>query len=185
MTTPGWPTSAYSLTVAAAGIVISATTEAGILAGTSTLLQASSRISGAAAAATVVTVSVPAMDIVDRPFRSWRGIQLDLHGTPYHSIAMLKTFVVLARFYKINCITFNIGPSLWLSPAMKSTALMNESWKSGKNQAKGCYGGDCMFYSAADITELVGYAAQRGVRFVPSTGLMPGVSAFIYNATII
>ena len=75
--------------------------------------------------------------------------------------------------------------AITVAKLMKSTALMNESWKSGKNQAKGCYGGDCMFYSAADITELVGYAAQRGVRFVPSTGLMPGVSAFIYNATII
>ena len=57
------------------------------------------------------------------------GIQLDLHGTPYHGLPLLQRFIKLARYYKLNVLTFNIGPSLWLSPAMKSTAMMNQSWK--------------------------------------------------------
>ena len=39
--------------------------------------------------------------------------QLDLHGTPYHSVDLLKTYIRLARYYKLNVLTFNLGPSLW------------------------------------------------------------------------
>ena len=39
--------------------------------------------------------------------------QLDLHGTPYHSVGLLKTYIRLARYYKLNVLTFNLGPSLW------------------------------------------------------------------------
>jgi hypothetical protein len=181
VTTPGWPSTSYTLGADARSriIEINATTEDGVLAGTSTLLQASNNKGLDGGDGAVASVTVPAIHIVDRPFRSWRGIQLDLHGTPYHSIPMLKKFVVLARYYKVNIITFNIGPSLWLSPAMESSSLMNASWKAGKNSAKGCYQSRCMFYSAADITELVTFAAKRGVRFVPSTGCMPGVSEMV------
>eukprot|EP01052_Picozoa_sp_SAG31_P037722 SAG31_NODE_4914_length_2868_cov_1.328040_3_plen_271_part_00 len=118
------------------------------------------------------------MQIEDRPFRDWRGIQLDLHGTPYHDIPMLKRFIDVARFYKINTLTFNIGPSLWLSPVMESTSLMNASWKATGGTAKGCYD-HCTFYSADQLSELIDYSSTRGVRLVPSTGMMPGVSEMV------
>ena len=147
VTTPGWPSSAYQLTAhAASGIVITAGTETGVLTGTTTLLQAASSTYGA--------VSVPAMTVLDTPFREWRGLQLDLHGTPYHTIGLLKTYIKLARFYKLNILTFNLGPSLWISPAMASTALMNASWKA-KAPLDACYDGFCDFYSEADIAELI------------------------------
>jgi hypothetical protein len=108
----GWPSSAYVLSVSATtGIVITAGTESGLLVGTTTLLQASVGGGGG-------TVQVPTMEVHDRPFREWRGIQLDLHGTPYHSLDLFKTFIRMARWYKLNTLTFNIGPNQWLSPAM-------------------------------------------------------------------
>ena len=168
---PGWPDTTYTLTSSDSGIVVTAATEAGVLAGTSTLLQATRRISPGAAV-------VPTMEIYDRPFRGWRGLQLDLHGTPYHSIPMLKKYVDLARFYKINTLTFNLGPSLWLSPVMESTLLMNSTWKATGGSATGCYS-HCNFYSASDMRDLVHYGAKKGVRLVPSTGLMPGVSEMV------
>jgi hypothetical protein len=108
-----------------------------------------------------------------------RGIQLDLHGTPYHSIDYLKTYVRLARFYKLNIVTFNIGPSIWLSPIMNSTGSMNTSWLEGKNSGLGCYNGACVFYTHDQISDLVQYGAARGVRFVPCISLMPGKSEIV------
>eukprot|EP01043_Picozoa_sp_COSAG02_P061767 COSAG02_NODE_8365_length_2597_cov_1.100480_2_plen_467_part_00 len=168
---PGWPDTTYTLTSGADGIVVSAATEAGVLAGTSTLLQA-------AHSGSPGSVTVPVMDIYDQPFRDWRGLQLDLHGTPYHSIPMLKKYIDMARFYKVNTLTFNIGPSLWLSPVMTSTQLMNATWKATGGSATGCFG-HCDFYAAADMRELIRYGSMKGVRLVPSTGLMPGVSEMV------
>ena len=61
---------------------------------------------------------------------------------------------------------------------MQSTALMNASWKA-KAPISACYESFCDFYSEADITDLISYATARGVRLVPSTGLMPGVSEMV------
>ena len=85
--TPGWPDTSYTLTSTDNRIVVTASTEAGALAGTTTLLQAVRRGSPGSA-------TLPAMEIFDRPFRDWRGLQLDLHGTPYHSIPLLKQYVI-------------------------------------------------------------------------------------------
>ena len=52
---------------------------------------------------------------------------------------------------------------------MKSTQLMNATWRAGKNNATGCYG-HCTFYSAAEMRELISYGSMKGVRLVPSTG---------------
>ena len=73
VTTPGFPSSAYSLAAhAATGIVITAGTEQGVLSGTATLLQATVTTSSGG-------VTVPAMSIHDRPFREWRGLQVHQH----------------------------------------------------------------------------------------------------------
>ena len=115
----------------------------------------------------------------DEAFREWRGIQLDLHGTPYHSIDLLKRFIRLARFYKLNVLTFNLGPDIWLSPVMKSTTLMNESWRQGDNPLHTVCYDKCVLYTEAEMTELVAYGAARGVRLIPSTGVMPGLSEMV------
>jgi hypothetical protein len=138
VTAPGFPSSAYTLTAhAASGVVITAGTTQGVLSGTATLLQsihtASSSSSngggssGSRGSSSGAVVSVPTMSVDDRPFREWRGLQLDLHGTPYHSIALLKQYIQLARYYKLNVLTFNLGPSLWLSPAMPSTEKVRKT----------------------------------------------------------
>ena len=189
VTTPGWPSSAYNLSTNASGTAITAWTETGILAGTTTFLQASAHSAAPAATAASANladaapdpaqVMVPAMDVQDVPFREWRGLQLDLHGTGYHSIPLLKTFIRMARWYKLNTLTFNLGPSVWLSPVMKSTTLMNQTWKE-KAGSTACYGGRCDFYSAEDMADLIEYGRAHGVRLVPSTGLMPGVSEMVH-----
>ena len=116
------PSSAYTMSVRSSGITIAAGTVAGILAGTTTLLQACSSApssssppspSSPSSAAAAAAVTIPAMDVVDVPFRDWRGVQLDLHGTPYHDLDLLKTHIDMARWYKLNTLTFNLGPSIW------------------------------------------------------------------------
>eukprot|EP01044_Picomonas_judraskeda_P017862 COSAG03_NODE_3434_length_2018_cov_2.309536_2_plen_312_part_01 len=80
----GFPSSAYTLSVSAAGtITIEAETTAGLLAGTTTLLQATGppRASSGSISSSGGAIAVP--PIVDEPFREWRGLQLDLHGNPY------------------------------------------------------------------------------------------------------
>ena len=78
-TPPGWPSSAYNLSVdGTTGCVIRAGTTAGILAGTTTLLQA-------AAPQLPVhhdrAVTLPAMQVQDVPFREWRGDSTSDFGT--------------------------------------------------------------------------------------------------------
>ena len=180
----GWPSSAYNLSVSSTGVVVTATTETGILAGTVTLLQASSARRGmrpespdhyrAPVMAPVTRLTIPFMEVKDAPFREWRGLQLDLHGTDYHSIDLLKKYIRLARWYKLNVFTFNMGMSLWLSPVMKSSSLMNSTWRAGDNSIRDGRGRSpcfekCVFYSPEEWDDLIAYGVARGVRLVPST----------------
>lgn len=171
----GFPSCAYNLSVSATGMItVVAETTAGLLAGTTTLLQAT----GAPRASSSDLITLPLMDVVDQPFREWRGLQLDVHGNPYHSIDSFKSTIRLARYYKLNVLTFNIGPSAWISPLMKSTSLTNASWRSGNNTLTPCYRGvgHCVMYSPDEIADLVAYGSAHGVRLVPMTTLMPGDS---------
>lgn len=117
------------------------------------------------------------MVVMDQPFREWRGLQLDIHGNPYHSIESLKATIRLARYYKHNVLTLNTGPAAWLSPIMNSTTLMNSSWRSGDWTGyfgvNPCYLSNCVMYSATEISELIKYGAARGVRMIPFTSAIP------------
>lgn len=169
VTPPGWPSSAYNISVdSTTGCVIRASTTAGILAGTTTLLQAASpQLSDEHPDH---AVALPAMQVEDVPFREWRGLQLDLHGTPYHSIDLLKQHVRLARWYKLNVLVLHTGTSLWISSVMNSTSTMNATWRAGENGLEHICYDLCDFYTKEEIDELVQYASARGVFMVPHTG---------------
>eukprot|EP01043_Picozoa_sp_COSAG02_P008022 COSAG02_NODE_249_length_27097_cov_30.179155_11_plen_465_part_00 len=175
VTPPGWPSSAYNLSINSnTGCVIHANTTAGILAGTTTLLQAGGSQASALQrdmySGSDTTVKFPAMQVEDVPFREWRGLQIDLHGTPYHSIDLLKQHVRLARWFKLNVLVLHTGTSLWISSVMNSTSMMNATWRAGGNGLKNVCYDLCDFYTKEEIDDLVAYASARGVFMIPHTG---------------
>src|SRR5699024_6347040 len=169
----------YKLIVRPSAIDIEASDEAGLFYGIQSILQTLPVIR------TNEVLKIPAMEVVDQPRLSWRGMMLDVSRHFYSTEAIKEIIDLLAR-YKINRfhwhLTDNEGwrleikkyPRLtsvgaWRKEMPGSIFYRADSTLSGKPYR---YGG---YYTQEQAREIVAYAEKRNITVVPEID-MPGHS---------
>jgi hexosaminidase len=137
----------YELRVDRRGVTMRANTEHGLFYALRTLEQLSSR-SASGFASQAVTV-------VDRPEYRWRGIHLDV-ARHFFSVPVVERYIDLAARYKLNTFHWHLtDDQAWRLRSRRYPAL----------------GAGSESYSAADVREIVAYAARRYVTVVPEIDL--------------
>ena len=142
----------YSLDVTPAGAVLRAPTVVGVLRGLETLLQLVAVDSGG--------FHFPAVHIEDAPRFPWRGLLVDAcrHFEP---IEVIKRTLDGMAAVKLNVLHWHLS---------EDQGFRVESLRYPRLHGDGS---DGLFYTQAEIREVVAYARDRGIRIVPEFD-MPG-----------
>ena len=185
----------YELKVNQEGILIRASSAAGLMNGIQTLRQMLPP-SFEEKLKAVSEWNVPAVKITDEPRFSWRGMHLDV-SRHFFSVDFLKTFIDRLALYKINKLHLHLTDDQgWRIEIKKYPALTDRgAWRKLNNQDSAClrlaqknpdfnlpqdffretgdgkvYGG---FYSQEEIKDIVEYASRRAITIIPEID-MPG-----------
>jgi hexosaminidase len=161
----------YDLTVSKNGIIIQATTEAGVFYGIQSLFQLFPIDKKSQA------IKIPCMQIHDGPRFHWRGMHLDVsrHFLPKEFI---KTFIDILAMHKMNIFHWHLTDDQgWRIEIKKYPRLTDigawrvdrefQEWNARSPQHEGepaTYGG---FYTQDDIRDIVAYARKRFITIVP------------------
>jgi hexosaminidase len=159
----------YTLDIAADTIRIVARTPAGVFFGVATLRQLLpwGIESEHSALRLAPTVSVPAGRIADTPRFAWRGSMLDV-ARHFFTVDEVKQHIDLMALYKLNRLHLHLADDQGWRIAIASWPKLTKV--SGSAEVGGASGG---FYTKADYTEIVRYAAARHITVVPEID-MPG-----------
>lgn len=175
---------AYRLSVTGRGILLSGA-RAGLLHGIQTLLQLlppeiyrRSRVDPECEEA---RWRAPVVTIEDAPRYAWRGLMIDVarHFVPKHDLLRL---IDLAAAHRLNRLHLHLSDDQGWRVEIAAYPRLTEvgAWRRGSQVGKGDrlrhdprrHGG---FYTQAELREVVGYAAERGIDVVPEIDL-PGHS---------
>ncbi|PWC06644.1 beta-N-acetylhexosaminidase [Mycetocola zhujimingii] len=172
----------HRVDVATDGLSITAADAAGFLHGTTTVLQLMGDGIWRSVSATARTVTVPACRIEDEPAFAWRGIMLDVarHFLPVREVLRI---VDLMAMHKLNRLHFHLTDDqgwrieIRAFPRLTEVGAWRDRTQVGADDATAPeierpHGG---YYTQADISEIVAYAANRGIVVVPEIDL-PGHS---------
>ena len=125
--------------------------------GTVTLLQSISTESD--------RITLPKMTIQDEPEKDYRGLMIDV-ARRYNSIDELKQCVVMSRLYKIRYLHIHLTDDhAWTFPSKAFPKLGSSN--------RGFRGPVPKVYKLDDLKDLVRFADERGVTFIPELD-MPG-----------
>jgi hexosaminidase len=144
----------YSLDVTGSGAKLSAPNLLGVLHGLQTFLQLVQN--------TASGFAVPAVSIQDEPRFPWRGLMIDVsrHFIP---LEILKRNLDGMAAVKLNVLHWHLSDN---------QGFRVESKKFPKLEGMGS---DGLYYTQAEVRDLIAYAADRGIRVVPEFD-MPGHS---------
>lgn len=152
---------AYKLSVTPKKIVITANTAHGVYNGIQTLLQLLEDGS-----------LVTTCEIHDWPAFSWRGYMIDV-GRNYMSMDLLKQQIDMMGRYKLNVFHFHATEDIAWRLASKKYPQLTAPEYMLRNKG--------MFYTEAELKELIAYCKKRYIEFVPEID-MPGHSAAFKRA---
>ncbi len=152
---------AYHLKVDAEKITITASARAGLFYGIQTLKQLAKN-----------RVFIQAVDIKDSPAFGWRGYMVDV-GRNYQSMALLKQQIDVMAAYKLNVFHMHLTEDIAWRLASKRYPELTKPEHMQRNKG--------MYYSTAEIKELIQYCQDRHILFVPEID-MPGHSAAFKRA---
>jgi hexosaminidase len=144
----------YLLEVSGAGAQLTAPNPLGVMHGLQTFLQL--------VEVTPEGYAAPAIHIEDTPRFPWRGLSLDV-SRHFISMPVLKRNVDALAAVKMNVLHLHLSDD---------QGFRLESREFPKLQD---LGSDGMYYSQAEMRELIAYARDRGIRIVPEFD-MPGHS---------
>ena len=144
----------YSLEISPAGAKLDAVTPLGIMRGLQTFLQLVQTTSDGFA--------VTAVAIQDKPRFPWRGLMIDVsrHFIP---LDVLKRNLDGMAAVKMNVFHWHLSDNQGFRVESKKFPKLQEM------------GSDGLFYTQAEVRELIAYARDRGIRIVPEFD-MPGHS---------
>ena len=146
----------YSLVIDAGQVAVHAAEPVGVARALTTLIQL--------AATSPEEVRVPAARILDAPRYAWRGLSLDVART-FFTVGEIRRVIDLLELYKLNVLHLHLtDDQAWRLPM-------------GRPAGKGEPG--AAWYRHEDLTELVGYAADRFVTIVPEVDTPGHTSALI------
>jgi hexosaminidase len=176
----------YQLTVGKTGVIITASSGAGLFYGSQTLMQL-------LPAKTQGTVSVPFVTINDEPAFKWRGNMLDV-ARHYFPVSFIKKYIDNLAAYKINTFHWHLTddqgwrieikkyPKLTQISAFRKETLVGAQQRLKKPEDYRYdatpYGG---FYTQQQIKEVIEYAQKRYITIVPEIE-MPGHSVSVLAA---
>ncbi|MBX2934465.1 MAG: family 20 glycosylhydrolase [Ferruginibacter sp.] len=158
---PQYKDEAYRLAVSEFNIQIKANTAHGIFNGIQTLKQLMRDGSG-----------VDACEITDWPAFSWRGYMIDV-GRNYMSLPLLKQQIDAMAAAKLNIFHFHATEDIAWRIAIKQYPQLTAPEHMLRNKG--------MYYTEAEIKELIAYCKERHITFVPEID-MPGHSAAFKRA---
>ncbi len=151
----------YSLGVSNGGIRISADMPLGALRGIETFLQLVQQNQNLSPeAATSPGFSVPVVSIRDEPRFEWRGLSLDVsrHFIPADEV---KRTIDGMSAVKLNVLHWHLSDDQGFRMESRKYPRLQE------------YGSDGLYYTQAEVRDVIAYARERGVRIVPEFD-MPG-----------
>jgi hexosaminidase len=151
----------YHLQVNKAEIIIRANTRTGIFYGIQTLKQL---VNGRS--------FINAITVNDTPAFAWRGYMVDV-GRNYQSMAMLKQQIDKMAAYKLNVFHMHLTEDIAWRLASKKYPELTRAEHMQRNKG--------MYYTEAEMKELIRYCQDRHILFVPEID-MPGHSAAFKRA---
>jgi len=168
-TTPAARDEGYTLDITADTIRIVGRTPAGVFFGIATLRQLLPwGIEAEQSALRLApTVAVPAGRITDSPRFSWRGSMLDV-ARHFFTVDEVKQHIDLMALYKLNRLHLHLADDQGWRIAIASWPKLTQV--GGSTEVGGASGG---FYTKADYSDIVRYAAARHITVVPEID-MPG-----------
>lgn len=150
----------YQLTITKDSIKIISNSKEGIHNGTQTLLQLAN------------TGKIITCKIEDWPAFAWRGFMVDV-GRNYLPVSMLKHLIDNMAFYKLNVFHFHATEDIAWRFEIKQYPQLTDAENMLRNKG--------MFYTIAEIKELIAYCKERSIKFIPEID-MPGHSAAFKRA---
>jgi hexosaminidase len=164
----------YTLSVQPAQVVLAASQPQGLFLGTQTIRQLlpAQRTAGA---------SLPAMEAVDKPRYSWRGMHLDV-SRHFFSTEFVKKYIDYLALHKMNTFHWHLTddqgwrieikkyPKLTTLGGFREGTLIGHYGEKVPRYDNVRYGG---FYTQEQIKEVVKYAQDRYITVVPEIE-MPG-----------
>jgi len=136
----------YSLIVNPGKVVLSAPTDIGVLRGFETLLQLLSSDQAG--------YYIPCVEIIDRPRFTWRGLLID-SGRHFQPVEAIKRNLDGMAALKMNVLHWHLTEDQGFRVESKVFPRLHE------------LGSDGMYYTQAQIREIIEYAADRGIRVMP------------------
>jgi N-acetyl-beta-hexosaminidase len=115
---------------------------------------------------------IDAVSITDWPAFSWRGYMIDV-GRNYMSMPLLKQQIDVMAANKLNIFHFHATEDIAWRIASKQYPQLTAPEHMLRNKG--------MYYSEAEIKELINYCKERHITFVPEID-MPGHSAAFKRA---
>ena len=143
----------YSLVIDAGQVAVHAAEPVGVARALTTLIQLAATSPG--------EVRVPAARILDAPRYAWRGLSLDVART-FFTVGEIRRVIDLLELYKLNVLHLHLTD--------------DQAWRLPMGRPDGKPEPGAAWYRAEDLTELVGYAADRFVTIVPEVDT-PGHAA--------
>ena len=156
----------YQLSVTRSGVVLTAAAPAGLFYGVQTLRQLlPPRVEYTATLPRSLTI--PAVEITDRPRYPWRGMMLDV-ARHFFEVDDVERVIDLMALYKLNRLHLHLSDDQgW---RIEIPGYPDLTRVGGRTEVGGGPGG---FYTTADYDRIVAYAAERFVTIVPEIDL-PG-----------
>lgn len=164
----------YTLSVQPTQVVLAASQPQGLFMGTQTLRQLLPAQRTAAA-------SLPAMEVIDKPRYSWRGMHLDV-SRHFFSTEFVKKYIDYLALHKMNTFHWHLTddqgwrieikkyPKLTTVGGYREGTLIGHYGEKVPRYDNVRYGG---FYTQEQIKEVVKYAQERYITVVPEIE-MPG-----------
>jgi len=144
----------YTLTVKPEGIILAAETDIGLLWGLETLLQ----LLGADEAG----YYFPCVEIQDRPRFTWRGLLID-SGRHFEPVDVIKRNLDAMAAVKLNVFHWHLTEDQGFRVESRTFPKLAQA------------GSDGLFYTQAQIKDVIEYAADRAIRVMPEFDI-PGHS---------
>lgn len=156
----------YTLRVSEAGVRVTAAEPAGLFYGAQTLRQLlPAEVEYTARRPAPLTL--PRVEIEDRPRFGWRGAMLDV-TRHFFEVEEVKRYIDLLAMHKLNRLHLHLSDDQGWRIEIPGWPALTEH--GGSTEVGGGPGG---YYTAEDYTEIVRYAADRFITVVPEID-MPG-----------
>lgn len=163
----------YALTVTSDGVRLEARTPAGLFHGVQTIRQ----LLPFGIESDMMTKrdwTIPAITITDRPRFAWRGAMLDV-SRHFFTMDEVKQFIDMLALYKFNIFHIHLTDDQGWRIEIKSRPALTAA---GNTQVGGGPGG---FYTQAEYTEIVRYAADRFLTVVPEVDMPAHSNAMLLS----